>query len=141
MAGKIKSQKYENSQNLRAMSNEKEHPAFSFKYIVNNQNYNLDSSKADVHLRSSLLNSLHKYSKIPWDNFIGDKKRTGVEIVGLDSLRKLKVSLPNEYFYNNIKKIIIFRISDKARLIGYRYSSICYVLWIDWDLSSYDHGS
>ena len=84
---------------------------------------------------------MHKYSKIPWDKFNGDKRRTGVETIGLGKLRKLKVSLPNTTFYNNVKNVTIFRVSDKARIVGWRYHSICYILWIDWDFSSYDHGS
>lgn len=141
MSGIIKLQKYEESQSLKAITGDKDCPAFSFQYIVNNTDYSLNSAKSNESLKCSLLQSLHNYSQIPWDNFNGDKKRTGVEIVGLTSLRKLKVTLPKTNFYNNVKNVTIFRVSNKARIVGWRYRAICYVLWIDWDFSSYDHGA
>lgn len=141
MPGKIKSQKFEEAQSLKTITGDKDCPAFTFQYIINNSDYNLDSKISNDNLKCSLLHSLHKYSKIPWDKFNGDKRRTGVETIGLGKLRKLKVSLPNTTFYNSVKNVTIFRVSDKARIVGWRYQSICYILWIDWDFSSYDHGS
>ncbi len=141
MPRKIKPQKFEEAQSLKTITGDKDCPAFTFQYIVNINDYNLNSSKANDSLKCSLLTSLHNYSKRPWDSFNGDKQRTGVEVVGLTNLRRLKISLPDTTFYNNVKNVTIFRVSNQARIVGWRYKSICYVLWIDWDFSSYDHGS
>ena len=141
---KIKTPKIKNKENSKVKEpiiNDNS-PALSFKYIVNNQNYNLDSKNANKDLKSKLLMSLHKYSKQNWTNFIGDKRHTGVETVGLSDLRNCRVNLPNEQFYNEVKDVVIFRVSNNsARIIGRRINNICYILWLDWNLSSYDHGS
>lgn len=116
-------------------------PAFSFKYLIeNNRNYNLESNKATDELKCKVLHSLHNYSKRNWDDFIGNKRNTGVEKIYYSNLKKCKVHFPNNSFYNSIKDLNIFRVSNSARIVGTRIGNICYILWFDWDFSSYDHG-
>lgn len=139
---KVKEPVYEKSGNENIPELDKELPSFSFRYIVNQDNYNLESKKASHQLKAKVLHSLHKYSKQTWVDFIGDKKRTGVEQIGLSNLKKLKVNLPKTGFYSEIKKVAVFRVSNnEARIVGWRHKHICYILWIDWDFTSYDHGS
>ncbi len=117
-------------------------PLFSFKYMVENTRYSIDSEKATKDLKALILKALHNYSKRKWSSFIGDKRTTGVENIPYDGLKKRKVNLPNNDFYNKVKKVTIFRVSNNnARLVCYRERCVSYILWIDWDLSSYDHGS
>lgn len=138
----IKKPKLKNAYKIKTPLFEDNHPAFSFKYIINNNKYNLDSPKATSNLQCKFLRAMHNYSQQSWTNFIGDKKNTGVEVIGYSDLRKCQVHFPKTPFYDAIKDIVIFRISNKSgRIVGRRVNNICYILWLDWDFSSYDHGS
>ena len=139
--GKIKKPDIKKAEKLKTPLLIDNFPAFTFKYIVNNNHYNLESSSATQELKCKVLHKLHNYSKRQWTEFIGNKQSTGVEIIDLCKLKKCKVSLPNNQFYNDIKNVVIFRVSDSARIVGHRIHNICYILWIDWDFTSYDHGS
>lgn len=139
---KVKEPVYEKAGNINIPELDEQIPSFSFKYIVNQEHYNLESGKATHQLKAKVLHSLYKYSKQTWVDFIGDKRQTGVEQVGLSKLKKRKVNLPNSAFYNEVKNVTIFRVSNnEARIVGWRHRNTCYILWIDWDFTSYDHGS
>lgn len=117
--------------------------AFSFNYMLDNNKYSLQSKHADKNAKIKLLNSIQKYSCLTWSSFASSNKdESGVEYIDRKKLSSLKVNIPKQDFYNEIKGFHIFRFGGKNhRICGWRENNICYVLWIDWDLTSYDHGS
>ena len=59
---KVKEPVYEKSGNVNIPELDKELPSFSFRYIVNQDYYNLECKKASHKLKAKVLLSLHKYS-------------------------------------------------------------------------------
>lgn len=131
-------------QKLRVSSKETQDiVAFSFNYLLNDDKYSLETKKADKKAKLKLLNGIQKYSSLTWSSFASSNKyECGVEYVDRAKLSSLKVKIPEKGFYNKIKGFHIFRFGGNShRICGWREDNICYILWIDWDLTSYDHGS
>lgn len=123
----------------------KVNPAFSFRYLIQGD-YDLDSKLAKKDLRLKVLNKLRQYSQQSWTDLRGQSKYNGgIEIIELQKLKNRKVKIPNKEFYNQINEVVIFRLSGKnsGRIVGYRsgIKKTCYILWIDWNFKSYNHGS
>jgi len=117
------------------------YPAFTFKYLQQGK-YDLINNKAQKDKKLILLDKLRMLSQQSWSNLDKQGKETGTEYLNRNVVNK---NLPDDSFLNQIKQYVVFRTTKKgkntARIVGYRYEKICYILWIDWDLTLYNHGS
>lgn len=107
------------------------HPIFCFRYNMD-KNYTCDALTADKGF--ALLQKLNTWGKTTWAVIqSGNRKGVGHETISISSI---KVSIPEI-----VKKqtILSTRFHGNCRLLGFRENSIFHIVWIDHDLSVYDH--
>jgi hypothetical protein len=121
-----------------SVSNQEEFGAgfvhFDFRYMSEEHTYN---KATDAHWPKLFLD-LKQISSKSWANIIQNPRQTrqGYEKLPQDALNKpLPSCIPND------TKLDVIRVagSNAARLIGYKYKSVFYVLWLDFDHKVYDH--
>ena len=109
--------------------------AFSLKNLVNG--YDLRSNKCTDYIRSQLILKLQTLCCNTWNTlFTKSKQSGGMEIIKKESF---KVPLP-ACITEDVNHLYVLRFnSQNARLIGYRSNNIFQAIFVDVDLSTYDH--
>ena len=108
---------------------------FSFRYLQ--KDYGLDHKRLTKEYKLQLLSKLIRTTNMTWLQLELKNKRDG----GLEKIPKncLKKSLPS-VVSDDIDKLYVLRFaSQECRLIGFRRGNIFFVLFIDPDLSLYNH--
>lgn len=98
-------------------------PLFSFYYLV--EKYNIDACSPDD--KVALLGLLHDLSQRTWGQIqLGSRQGTGTEKISRDSIN---VGLPD--CITPDVQLLAMRITDVARLIGFRDGETFHAVWID----------
>lgn len=116
-------------------TSDSDYVVFSFMYLQ--KNYGLDHKRLTKNHKIQLLNKLVKITSVTWLQLELKNKRDG----GLERISKkcFKKPLPS-VITDDIDKLCVLRFaSQECRLIGFRRGNIFYILFIDPDLSLYDH--
>lgn len=108
-------------------------PVFSLQYMHKGK-YGL--GQCTPMQKAQFVDLLHRLSQLSW-NAIQSTNRRGP---GHEKIPQniIKSSIP-QHVTEDVN-LIAFRFSGK-RMVGYRQRRTFYVLWLDLDLSLYDHGS
>lgn len=101
---------------------------YSWEALSGNAKRKADVSEATYRRRDLTVNEIHQLSH--W--------KLGFEPIPLDQLRG--VSRP-PFLTPEVDSIQVLRMPDNGRLLGITEGRVFYVLWIDFDLSIYNHGS
>ena len=101
------------------------HPKFSFTYITDSSQYCL--KKCQNKEKSAIIDKLHSLSKTTWGNiWDSPKEGLGSEPLPNNAYKKL----PNNEILTD-KKFIVFRTSDKGRIIGFHENDTFYLVICD----------
>jgi len=123
------------------------YPVFCFRYMTKNKDYNLekgnDGRNEGNRARSELLKRIHCLSTHEWDDIRQWRKNLGYECESMINLRMKPIKCGRTI--TDDSKLTIFRFGlgdgNNGRLVGILDGPIYSILYIDWDLSLYDHGS
>lgn len=120
---------------LQQANDDDDYMVFSLKNLVNG--YDLKSNKCTDYIRSQLILKLQTLCCNTWNTlFTKNKQSGGMEIIGKEAF---KVPLP-ACVTEDIGHLYVLRFnSQNARLVGYRSDNIFQVIFVDIDLSTYDH--
>lgn len=125
---------------------------FSFKYLTNQDRYNLQGFKGSKNLRSNIdfLNAFHdclnRMGTDGWETLRNKNKfQGGRELLEYSQINFNALDLQNELNLAKDTKVWVIRFGgNKYRLIGCRSKkcqAIFHILGIERDHSAYDHGS
>lgn len=108
---------------------------FSFRYL--HKDYGLEHKNLTKYYKLQLLSRLVRTTNMTWLQLeLKNKKDGGIERIPKECLKK---SLPY-VVTDDIDKLYVLRFaSQQCRLIGFRRGNIFFVLFIDPDLSLYNH--
>lgn len=107
--------------------------AISFQYLQDR--YGIENRKLDKDKKVQLLKKLVYITKSTWSELVLHNKKGGFEM-----LRKTVFNNLPSVVTEDIDKLYVLRFaSQKCRLVGFRQGVIYYVLYIDPDLSLYEH--
>lgn len=131
--------------------NEHDTILFSFKYLTNQDNYNLKGFKGSRNFRDDIdvLNAFHDYlnrmSIDGWESLRSKNKfQGGRELLDYSQINFNALDPQNELNLTRDTKVWVIRFGgNKYRLIGYRSKkckAIFHIFGIDHDFSAYKHG-
>lgn len=120
---------------LQQANDDDDYIAFSLKNLVNG--YDLHSNKCTDYLRSQLILKLQTLCNNTWNTlFTKGKQSGGMEIINRQSF---KVPLP-ACITEDINHLYVLRFnSQNSRLIGFRSDNVFQAVFVDVDLSTYNH--
>ena len=134
----IKNPQYNNSESIKrpqtiADNTDSDTPVFSLELMVNGYCLARVSKDRKAHFADALF----KRRQLSWIQLkLGGRHALGCEIIPREALRKpVPKKVPNDV------NIIAFRCHDMIPMVGYRDGRIFHIIWIDWVLDLYDHGS
>jgi hypothetical protein len=106
-------------------------PIFSLQYMDTGK-YGLNKCTPDE--KAQFVDVLYRLSQLTWNTIQSTSKRG----LGHEKIPRtiLRASIPKHVTQD--VTLIAFRFSGK-RMVGYRQRRTFYVLWLDLDLSLYDH--
>ncbi len=132
---KIKNDNFSKQPVLQSSTDNDDYLIFSLKNLVNG--YDLKSEKCTDYIRSQLLLKLQTTCCHTWNMlFTKDKQSGGLEILDKSIF---KIPMP-ACVTEDINHLYVLRFnSQKSRLIGYRSDNIFHIIFVDIDLSTYNH--
>ena len=114
-----------------------DYPVFCFKYL--HKEYDIDKCciKSDKKFLRGFVKKLKLLSDLTWSSIkLSDRTGHGAEKIAKNSI---KVSIPAS-ITNDVEEFLSFYFAgDKGRIIGFQDSNIFHVVYIDTDLSVYNH--
>jgi hypothetical protein len=115
------------------VSTEAQHPTFSLTHIQ--PSYCL--SNCEKQEKAAFADTLHKLSKLTWAQIrIAPKHGCGTEKIARDSI---DTGIP-VHVTEDVSFFLAFRFDGKKPMVGYRKDEVFHVLWLDRDMTLYDHG-
>lgn len=118
------------------IDHEKEPPCFSLKYLC--RKYCL--SKCPNTEKVRFIDTLHRLSQKPW----GELRNAPRHGCGFEKIDRKAINAGIPGHLSEDIDLLAFRYHGKHPMVGYRdpdYRSLFHVLWIDRDMTLYDHGS
>lgn len=117
---------------LSEKSTETETPIF----CLNNISPDYCLSKCQKDEKSSFADTLHKLSKLTWQQIKHSHKHGfGCEKIDGKSIRGKKPgSLPEDIVF------LAFRFSGKKPMVGYKDGRVFHIVWLDRNFTLYNHG-
>ena len=118
---------------LQKVSDDNDAIVFSFQFLQNE--YGLDRKSLTKDNKIQLLKKLVAVSKTTWNALVLKPKSSGFEL-----LDKSAVSPLPPVVTDDIQKLYVLRFaSQDCRLVGFRQDNVYHILYIDSDLSLYNH--
>jgi len=107
-------------------------PTFCLHYLDND--YGLSQCGKD--LKISLIHKLYELSQLTW-NQITNAPRHGL---GLETIpyEQIKGRMPTHI--TSDQKFIAIRFHQLKPIVGYRIERIFHIVWLDYNMTLYDHG-
>ncbi len=120
---------------LQQANDDDDYIVFSLKNLVTG--YDLKSNECTNYIRSQLILKLQTLCCNTWNTlFTKNKQSGGIELVKKEAF---KVPLPT-CITEDINHLYVLRFnSQNARLIGYRSDNIFQAIFVDINLSTYNH--
>ena len=99
-------------------------PVFSFKYFnISNKKYSM--KKLNQEVLTSLAQKMCLLHTLTWDKILSDNR----EAHGTEIITNLK-TVKSQYVTSDTN-ILAFRLTQKARMLGFRQERTFFILWID----------
>jgi|SRR5579884_1091907 len=113
-----------------------QHPVFCFRYMDRNGKYCIGACEKDE--KVALLNKLEMLSQAPWKQW----KQTNYKAGGYTEIDRsaIRAGIP-AFVTEDVTKFGRVRFKDKAPMVGYKVGAVFHVLWLDRDMTLYDHGA
>jgi hypothetical protein len=109
-------------------------PLFSLRYLDLGR-YGLAACQQRE--KAAFADTLDRLSQLSWSELrLSPRHGLGYEQIPRHALR---VSLPS-HLTEDVQRLIAFRFTGNAPMVGYRVQAIFYILWLDRDFTLYDHG-
>lgn len=113
---------------------------FNFSFLMDNKNFNIDGLQSDMH--KILLDTMVRLSIDDFINIKALPKKQGLEVIPAYSFKKSPMTSKflNTHrgkFYKD--QYWVFRLSNRARVIGVMNKTIFYILAIDTQFKMYNH--
>lgn len=107
-------------------------PKFSLEYL--DRDFCLSCCTKDQ--KAALADRLHELSQLTWQQIMqADRHKQGCETIDRNAI---KASIPA--CITEDVKILAFRFSGLAPMVGFRRNEVFFIVWLDRGFSLYNHG-